>query len=69
MSPRYCPAPTRGTARVGLTVAAASAYRLHTAGGLRRQFSKVFPTHWSFLRGEIPLDSDLVRSEGVSDTS
>ncbi|MER2093689.1 MAG: cytochrome b, partial [Saccharopolyspora rectivirgula] len=30
-----------------------SRYRL--APGLRRQLNKVFPTHWSFLLGEIAL--------------
>ncbi|TCO52313.1 cytochrome b [Actinocrispum wychmicini] len=33
-------------------------YRL--AGGLRRQLNKVFPTHWSFLLGEIALYSFIV---------
>jgi ubiquinol-cytochrome c reductase cytochrome b subunit len=34
--------------------------RLHLAAGLRRQLSKVFPTHWSFLLGEIALYSFVV---------
>ncbi len=29
--------------------------RFQMASGLRRQFNKVFPTHWSFLLGEIAL--------------
>ncbi|MFW0788394.1 cytochrome b [Gordonia sp. CPCC 205333] len=29
--------------------------RYHLAAGLRRQINKVFPTHWSFLLGEIAL--------------
>ena len=29
--------------------------RDHLASGLRRQINKVFPTHWSFLLGEIAL--------------
>src|SRR5437763_4754906 len=33
-------------------------YRL--ASGLRRQLNKVFPTHWSFLLGEIALYSFIV---------
>jgi ubiquinol-cytochrome c reductase cytochrome b subunit len=34
--------------------------RYHPAGGLRRQLNKVFPTHWSFLLGEIALYSFVV---------
>jgi ubiquinol-cytochrome c reductase cytochrome b subunit len=34
--------------------------RLHPAGGLRKQMNKVFPTHWSFLLGEIALYSFIV---------
>ncbi|UVS77850.1 cytochrome bc complex cytochrome b subunit [Actinokineospora sp. UTMC 2448] len=34
--------------------------RYHMAGGLRRQMNKVFPTHWSFLLGEIALYSFIV---------
>ncbi|HEV2784053.1 MAG TPA: cytochrome bc complex cytochrome b subunit [Actinophytocola sp.] len=34
--------------------------RYHLAGGLRRQLNKVFPTHWSFLLGEIALYSFIV---------
>ncbi|MET0133011.1 MAG: cytochrome b, partial [Kibdelosporangium sp.] len=34
--------------------------RLHAAGGLRRQLNKVFPTHWSFLLGEVALYSFIV---------
>jgi ubiquinol-cytochrome c reductase cytochrome b subunit len=34
--------------------------RYHMAGGLRRQLNKVFPTHWSFLLGEIALYSFIV---------
>jgi ubiquinol-cytochrome c reductase cytochrome b subunit len=34
--------------------------RLHPAGGLRRQLNKVFPTHWSFLLGEVALYSFIV---------
>jgi ubiquinol-cytochrome c reductase cytochrome b subunit len=29
--------------------------RYHPTAGLRRQFNKVFPTHWSFMLGEIAL--------------
>src|SRR3954464_5600607 len=34
--------------------------RFHFAGGMRRQINKVFPTHWSFLLGEIALYSFIV---------
>ena len=34
--------------------------RYHLAPGLRRQVNKVFPTHWSFLLGEIALYSFIV---------
>jgi quinol-cytochrome oxidoreductase complex cytochrome b subunit len=34
--------------------------RYHPAGGLRKQLNKVFPTHWSFLLGEIALYSFIV---------
>ena len=34
--------------------------RYHGAAGLRRQFNKVFPTHWSFMLGEVCLYSFIV---------
>ncbi|MFC7448373.1 cytochrome b [Rhodococcus daqingensis] len=34
--------------------------RYHLAAGVRRQINKVFPTHWSFLLGEIALYSFIV---------
>ena len=34
--------------------------RYHLAAGMRRQINKVFPTHWSFLLGEIALYSFIV---------
>ncbi|CAL9593598.1 Cytochrome bc1 complex cytochrome b subunit [Actinosynnema sp. ALI-1.44] len=34
--------------------------RYHMAKGLRHQMNKVFPTHWSFLLGEIALYSFIV---------
>jgi ubiquinol-cytochrome c reductase cytochrome b subunit len=34
--------------------------RLHLAAGVRRQINKVFPTHWSFMLGEIALYSFIV---------
>jgi ubiquinol-cytochrome c reductase cytochrome b subunit len=34
--------------------------RFHLAGGIRRQINKVFPTHWSFMLGEIAMNSFIV---------
>ena len=34
--------------------------RYHPAAALRRQLNKVFPTHWSFLLGEVALYSFIV---------
>ena len=34
--------------------------RIHPAGGLRRQINKVFPTHWSFMLGEINIYAFIV---------
>lgn len=34
--------------------------RYHLASGMRRQINKVFPSHWSFLLGEIALYSFVV---------
>ncbi|SFN81810.1 menaquinol-cytochrome c reductase cytochrome b subunit precursor [Pseudonocardia ammonioxydans] len=34
--------------------------RFHPASGLRKQFNKVFPTHWSFMLGEVALYSFII---------
>ncbi|PSL56446.1 menaquinol-cytochrome c reductase cytochrome b subunit precursor [Saccharothrix carnea] len=34
--------------------------RFHMASGMRKQLNKVFPTHWSFLLGEIALYSFII---------
>src|SRR4051794_39846267 len=34
--------------------------RYHLAAGMRRQLNKVFPSHWSFMLGEIALYSFIV---------
>ena len=34
--------------------------RYHLAAGVRRQINKVFPTHWSFLLGELALYSFII---------
>ncbi|MFT3715498.1 MAG: cytochrome bc complex cytochrome b subunit [Gordonia sp. (in: high G+C Gram-positive bacteria)] len=34
--------------------------RYHLASGVRRQINKVFPTHWSFLLGELALYSFII---------
>ncbi|GGS55119.1 cytochrome bc1 complex cytochrome b subunit [Actinokineospora fastidiosa] len=57
------PSATRrppATARAAGAAARWADQRYRMAGGLRRQFNKVFPTHWSFLLGEIALYSFIV---------
>ena len=34
--------------------------RYHMAPGIRRQINKVFPTHWSFMLGEVALYSFVI---------
>jgi ubiquinol-cytochrome c reductase cytochrome b subunit len=34
--------------------------RYHLSAGIRRQINKVFPTHWSFLLGEVALYSFII---------
>ncbi len=57
MSPKFSP-PKIGDvlARQGEDIDT----RYHPSAALRRQLNKVFPTHWSFLLGEIALYSFLV---------
>ena len=45
--------------RIG-TVADNLDSRYHPSGSLRRQLNKVFPTHWSFLLGEVAMYSFIV---------
>ncbi|MFL6141225.1 MAG: cytochrome bc complex cytochrome b subunit [Labedaea sp.] len=55
--------PTKPTNPAGRLVGGAAKWaddRYHPAGGLRRQLNKVFPTHWSFLLGEIAMYSFIV---------
>ncbi|MFI5593888.1 cytochrome bc complex cytochrome b subunit [Amycolatopsis sp. NPDC051758] len=55
--------PTKGASAVErhLGEAADNAdQRYHAAKGLRHQMNKVFPTHWSFLLGEIALYSFII---------
>ncbi|WP_051342193.1 cytochrome b [Pseudonocardia spinosispora] len=55
--------PTRSSGAARAKVAGALDeldQRYHPAAGLRRQFNKVFPTHWSFMLGEIALYSFIV---------
>ncbi|UOX85145.1 cytochrome bc complex cytochrome b subunit [Amycolatopsis sp. FBCC-B4732] len=55
--------PTKGSSPVekALGDAANNAdQRYHAAKGLRHQLNKVFPTHWSFLLGEIALYSFII---------
>ena len=34
--------------------------RYHLAAGMRRQINKVFPSHWSFMLGEVALYSFVI---------
>jgi ubiquinol-cytochrome c reductase cytochrome b subunit len=51
--------PTKGGRRIG-RIADFADDRFHGAAAVRRQINKVFPTHWSFLLGEIALYSFVV---------
>ncbi|KAA2253026.1 cytochrome bc complex cytochrome b subunit [Solihabitans fulvus] len=52
--------PANGAARVAGGAAKWADDRYSMAAGIRRQINKVFPTHWSFLLGEIALYSFIV---------
>ncbi|WP_236788817.1 cytochrome bc complex cytochrome b subunit [Amycolatopsis sp. GM8] len=55
--------PTKGSSLVERQVNEAATgldQRYHLAKGIRHQLNKVFPTHWSFLLGEIALYSFIV---------
>jgi ubiquinol-cytochrome c reductase cytochrome b subunit len=55
--------PTKPTSVADRLAAGAAKWtddRYHLAGGVRKQLNKVFPTHWSFLLGEIALYSFIV---------
>ncbi|WP_370972313.1 cytochrome bc complex cytochrome b subunit [Amycolatopsis sp. cg9] len=55
--------PTKGSSAVERHVGEAADnadQRYHAAKGLRHQMNKVFPTHWSFLLGEIALYSFII---------
>ena len=51
MSAITTPTARGGTGPVGTALDELD-QRYHPAAGLRRQFNKVFPTHWSFMLGE-----------------
>jgi ubiquinol-cytochrome c reductase cytochrome b subunit len=57
MSPKLKP-PNLG--EITTEQAEAMDERYHLAAGMKRQINKVFPTHWSFLLGEIALYSFIV---------
>jgi ubiquinol-cytochrome c reductase cytochrome b subunit len=57
MSPKLKP-PSLGA--IAADQAEAMDERYHLASGMKRQINKVFPTHWSFLLGEIALYSFIV---------
>jgi ubiquinol-cytochrome c reductase cytochrome b subunit len=52
--------PTKQAGRRIARMAEAADDRFHAAAAVRRQINKVFPTHWSFLLGEIALYSFVV---------
>lgn len=55
--------PTKGTNPAEQAAGAAADWadkRYHLAKGMRHQINKVFPTHWSFLLGEIALYSFII---------
>ena len=52
--------PANAAARLAGGAADWADQRFTAASGLRRQINKVFPTHWSFLLGEIALYSFIV---------
>ncbi|GAA4006592.1 ubiquinol-cytochrome c reductase cytochrome b subunit [Allokutzneria multivorans] len=55
--------PTKSASAASKAVGGAAKWaddRYHPAAGLRRQISKVFPTHWSFMLGEIALYSFII---------
>ncbi|WP_068275956.1 cytochrome b [Aldersonia kunmingensis] len=47
-------------ATIGAGQAQAIDSRYHLAAGVKRQINKVFPTHWSFLLGEVALYAFLI---------
>ncbi len=53
-------APKSKGEQVGESAATWADDRYHLAGGMRRQINKVFPTHWSFLLGEMALYSFII---------
>jgi ubiquinol-cytochrome c reductase cytochrome b subunit len=55
--------PTKGTNPAEKAAGSAAQWaddRYHLAKGMRHQINKVFPTHWSFLLGEIALYSFII---------
>ncbi|HEY8373387.1 MAG TPA: cytochrome bc complex cytochrome b subunit [Pseudonocardiaceae bacterium] len=52
--------PASAASRAAGSVARWTDDRFHVAAGLRRQLNKVFPTHWSFMLGEIALYSFII---------
>ncbi|MDQ4010193.1 MAG: ubiquinol-cytochrome c reductase cytochrome b subunit [Actinomycetota bacterium] len=54
------PSKSSGLAARAGTAADELDQRFHLAAGMRRQINKVFPTHWSFMLGEIALNTFIV---------
>jgi len=53
------PAKSKGE-QLGESAATWADDRYHLAAGMRRQINKVFPTHWSFLLGEMALYNFII---------
>ncbi|MGH4010771.1 MAG: cytochrome bc1 complex cytochrome b subunit [Pseudonocardiaceae bacterium] len=60
MSSMTTPSKSSGTAARAGKAADELDQRFHLAAGMRRQINKVFPTHWSFMLGEIALYTFIV---------
>ncbi|MGB9278746.1 MAG: ubiquinol-cytochrome c reductase cytochrome b subunit [Pseudonocardiaceae bacterium] len=60
MSGSTTPVPATGLPARAAEAAEELDERFHLAAGMRRQINKVFPTHWSFMLGEIALYTFVV---------
>jgi len=60
MSPKLSDMRPPKLSEIAAEQAEAMDQRYHLASGMKRQINKVFPSHWSFLLGEIALYSFIV---------
>src|SRR6201997_4185116 len=60
MSPKLSDMRPPKLSEVAADQADAMDQRYHLASGMKRQINKVFPSHWSFLLGEIALYSFII---------